>query len=1101
MNKQKTRLAVILTIALTFVINISMVTFAYFVQNSFRESWNEMEVDLIFGRLHSTMNPTGTWGSENNPYLISDPVHLVNLYTLQNRADKRLIDENSVFQVSTEYGKPVFIGGGTYNSLMNIQSIGTEEFPFVSKLRGVKATSTGDYITLPNSENGGLVYSDTSILGNIRVNATENQFDIGIFGNVGPKTKPAGNTTIGDISNLVLYNVEINATSVGTQASGSDHKRFVTSGTYETNHIGLLIGHAQYAKVSDISVYYSSTGNRDQHVKAFRVSGGTSAKYTTAQGVIGYYTDLIINEEQSMPLSSTGFIDQLGQSSMGLGLGVLYSEDVWSFMEKNVPPIGPRNGDEYGIKETFGAELYGANYPAQKAFNVGVFTFAHSKETKGDDRIEKIWPEEDGEKWEVSTTSNYNQAPYKISDAMKYTTKRITSADMQRGANGSQNADYHMIKDPTSGINYNSANNYRYMITMMIPDGTASNPNQVKEVAIVRYGASVILKDVDPSNFVILEDDLPYYTFTNLRDRSGDLNFPPFESASAYRYHTQGSMQFHSTAKTFKQFAAYGQDILDGSGPRYKEGIRPLRILYTSASTPSVTFNASSTTSVEGIHYRPYNPNGNGLINTASAPQANSNNANYYDTFLLRRTNNPTATATHIYMTYTQTDGLAAMETAAQPSNTRNDRLPANVAPVRIYAVRIAGGNDATPAPVKTDYNKIISEPISGTREIDMSENVLKYTGAKNATDPATRYTYDLQSLESLNWSDNNNKPISKVEKALTMGDATSYYYISGAANEFWGVAQELPSPIKPNETINVPEGSIGFTVSGTGKTGTSSKVFVIVASDPSLDVNQEITISRFGADGTSDQKKDRKEIDRFVLPPVPEKISQKTNPIYVKENGTGPVMEFYPNLNRLLVAYEFTVNSRYSITYFLEASQGIASFVYLSAERSAATDNNPTHENKVNFPHLTEIDYVIKGRVAARNRDELFTVTHASYSASLTSLYFGLKPNPANPTGENPNIDPVLVSIGTGLNFTYQIGRTYDISDSKHHLYITIQVEGYGTGTITKANLKIIMNNYQFEFAEWSYINTETFEYSFADVINMRINGYTITNWETDLN
>ena len=100
-------------------------------------------------------------------------------------------------------------------------------------------------------------------------------------------------------------------------------------------------------------------------------------------------------------------------------------------------------------------------------------------------------------------------------------------------------------------------------------------------------------------------------------------------------------MQFHSTAKTFKQFAAYGQDILDGSGPRYKEGIRPLRILYTSASTPSVTFNASSTTSVEGIHYRPYNPNGNGLINTASAPQANSNNANYYDTFLLRRTNKP----------------------------------------------------------------------------------------------------------------------------------------------------------------------------------------------------------------------------------------------------------------------------------------------------------------------------------------------------------------------------------------------------------------------------------------------------------------------------
>lgn len=1091
MDKKKSTLAVILTIAITFVINVSMVTLAYFVQNQYRQSWNEMEVNIIFGRLDNPPDPDAPWGTEGNPFLISEEYHLINLYTLQNRTDKRVIDENSVFQVSTEKGKPVYIGGINYQSLMPIYSIGTEEFPFVSTLRGVKATNTSDYVELPNGENGETIYSDTSVLGNIQVNATPNQFDIGIFGNVGPKTKPTGDTTIGNISNLVLYNVEINATSVGTPDPASDHKHFVTTGpasAYETNHIGLLIGHAQYAKVSDISVYYSSTGNRDQHVKAFRVNAGTSAKYTTAQGVIGYYTDLIINDNESLPLSSTGFVDQLGEANIGLGLGVVYSDDIWHFMEKNVFSGVPQTGESYGIKKNFGAELYGGNMPGKKAFNVGVFTFAHSKETQGEDRLEKIWPVEGEEKWVVSPNETYDQVPEKQGVAKKYTLKNITSADMESVGTGTNG--YHRIKN--NGIDYNNQNNFRYMFTTTVPDPIAGQPNRTKEMALVRYGASVILKEIVPNDFVILEEDLPYYTFQSLDTRTPNPNYPPYTSGSSYRYHNtanirvQGSNSTTQAPPAHKQFAGYGQDVLDGSGPTYKEGIRPLRVFYLNNSTPSVTFNASSSTSIEGLSYRPYNSSRNAAIATSAAPVATGNNS--YDTFLLRRTNQEGGSVQNIYMTYTEAGGLSAAQANGVTA------VPANVAPVKLYTVQTSGAVNPSGAPVTTDYNKIISTPLGGYEEIDMSTNVLMYTGSRTTNNPTLRYQYDLQTIEDLNWSDNNNKPLTKIDTALTMGDATSYYYVSGATNPFWGVAQNLPSPISATDKINVPEGSIGFTVSGTGKTNTFAKVFVLVSSNPKLGVNQEITISRFGTG--SSQTADRNTVGGFVLPPVPERDVSKTVPIQVTTNGTN-AKAYYPNLNRLTVGYEFSVSTRYNTTYFLEASQGIASFVYLSAERTAATDNNPTHENKINFPHLTEIDYVIKG--THNGRTELFTVTHPEYDSSLASLYFGLKPNPANPNGDLAGIDPVLVSIATGLNFTYQLGRTYNTTDSKYYLYITINVQGYSS-SITKDDLIEIMNNYQFEFSEWSYVDLDNFEYAFTDVISMQINGQTISNWTTDL-
>lgn len=1066
----KTKLRAKLTFAslvlLSFIllVNASVLTLAYFSKKADIATELKMDVNLVFGRLDDSLNPTGDWGSETNPYLISENRHLHNLYTLQNRANRNLINEDTVFQVSDEFGRPYFIGGTNTANLLNISSIGNEEFPFISTFRGVRTTNTNNYVTLPTGER-----SDTSVIGNIRVNAVDHQFDIGLFGNVGPAT--SNGEPVGGLSTLLLYNVQINTTAVGTH--NPSHKHFVSSATYETNHIGILVGHAQNTAINEISVYYSGA-DQNKDVKAFEVNAGTTAKYTTAQGIIGYYTDIIVNDETELPVSSTGIPGTSMQAGAGLGLGIVYAEDLWDFMERNVFGGAPQNNDDYGIKNTFGAELYGSNMPGKKAFNIGVFTFAHSKQSKGDDRLEKIWPNAGEENWQVSSSSSYAQSSVSVGSAKKYFTKRLTSADMQQVGTGTSR--YHQVNANIGGINYNSAN-YRYLLTVPGASG--------KEYAIMRYGASAIVKEIDPNNFIIPEEDLNYYTYEPLGERTANLNYPPYQSGSSFRYHTRlgtGFRFYGGTGVNYRQFAAYGHDILEpGGNGRYLEGIRPLRVLFLSGATPSVTFNASSSTSIEGVFMVPFNVNRNAIVATTNAPSAQQNNNNYYDSFLVRRTNGANGTPQGYFMTFNESTGLSA-------SNVQNNAVAA-----RIYAVRVTNGNSQDP--VNTTYDKIIHSPTANLKNINMSENILMYTGSATSTVPATRYQYDLKPIAALNWSDNDGKPIEKVEKAITTGDATSYYFISGATYPFWGVAENLPSPIEPNGKINVPEGSFGFTVSGTGSANSTSKVFVIVASDPTLDVDQEITISRFGAANSSSQNADRTIVQSMVLPPVPSNEVAKTFPLQVKEVGDVTARQYYPNLNRLLVGYEFTVPSRYTITYFLEASIGIASFVYLSAERIASSDNNPTHENKMMYPHLNGIDFVVK----SPTNNNLYTVGSANYESSLSALYFGLKPNPANPFGENENLDAALISVTTGLNFTYGVGRKFDTSEQKYIIYVTIVVQGY-QATITKTQLKQIMENYQFEFTEWSYINTETFEYAFSDVIIMRINNYTINDWTSDL-
>ncbi len=1053
-KKLKRRVA-FLTIMLAFLsvtLNYTIFAFAYFNQYITKNVDTSLDVNNLFGHLDESLNPTGAWGTDTNPYLINEIEHLRNIYVLQNTYDRELINEETVFQVSTTFGNPIFVGGSSYSELYPMTSIGTEQFPFTSTLRGVQTTNASYFITLPTGE-----ISDTSSIGNLQVTAKTGQADIGLFGNVGPTLAEAGGLspgdTIGSISTLLLYNIQIYSEAIG--AHDPDHNYFVSNptynGIYESNHIGILVGHAQYTDIHDISVYYSGE-NDAPHVKAFDVRAGSSAKYATSGGIIGFFYNIVVDEETEYPVTSNGAPQNIGTGATGLDLGIVYTEDLWTFMEKNTSVGDPAPNDSYNLQDTFGTELYGAGNTTEKYFQIGVFTFAHSKQVRTKDRLARIWATAGSNMWTISTSNTYTASDANLGPAKKYVLTQVTSDHVYASTTTATSSTYHTVTSFTNA-------NYRFMI--IYTSGTTN-------YALMRYGSTAIAQQIDINNFVILESQLKYYTFEVLSSRVANTSYPPYETNWAYKYQTQASMVFSRTANMPNiQYLAYGEEVTV-SGV-ITEAPRPLRIFYSASETPTVSFMATSQTAYpEGVRII---PEGSG-----SLWGRNTTTKTPYSRYRLQRMYG-TSSFLSYYATFSETTGFSA--TGTLNSGTL----------FKIYAVRTTP-NTSTPSESPTDVNltRKLYTPTGTTKTYDMSLNTLVYTGTPTSTTMSQKYKYDIQSIESLEWARNDGFAMTQATKALKMADPTSYYYIS---SRFWGVTQGIPAP-SGTGTINVPEGSIGFTVQGTGLVGTTARIFVMVATDPSLDIDQAITISRFG---TGDPETgDRTIIGTYLLPPAPGATTADTYPIYITDNGNNYTA--YTNFNVLPVAYTFTVDARYTTTYFLEASRGSATFIYLSAERSAAHDNNPTHENDVKFPQLASVDYVFKGIV---DPTRIATVGSEEYSSSLTSPYFGMMSNPDNPTGTIEGIDALIIPIVTGFDFQYGIKRFYNPDDHMYTIFIDIAANVDGAGydppnTIVQVNT--IMDNMNFNFSEWSYLDQVNNAFVYSDYVILRINGYTIDDW-----
>ena len=1067
---KKTTLIAMISIFFSFMLTLSYPVYAFFRDTIEENVRPTIDIRLLFGMLDESI-ASGDWGSDTNPYLIMNEEHLLNLYVLQNSPDSFLINENSVFQVSDEFGYPEYVGGVSANQLFGMKSIGNEQYPFVSRLRGVTTTDPSKFITLPTGE-----VTDTSVFGNIQIVPVPGQVDIGLFGNVGPSEAEGSqldpSNYIGAISNLLLYNIQVKSTTYG--ANIPSHNYNVTTGTFETNHIGILVGHAQYVNLEQISVYYSQT-NQVAHINAFDISAGDQAKYTTSGGIVGYYKRVVIDGETEYPVSSDGTAQGIGSNSTGLGLGIVYSKDIWTFMEEKTTVGSPAPNSSYDLQTTFGNALYGAD---NSYFHIGVFTFAHSRQTKGKDRLAKLWSTAGSNQWTIATngTSGYTSSNKASGPATKYFTKKITRSELVTTSNGTWK------NTTTNGLintSYRSNTNYRYLITY---------ENAGKVYALVRYGSSAIGVEINPANLVIPNGELKYYTFENLSTRTADLNYPPKTEGFSYKYETPTDIEIRyegTTTTTYNsgaklQYAVYGDLVTEtvGGVTNILDAPRPLRIYTATGVTPTTSFMATASAAnppyVEGYRISPINP------------------TTTFTTYKLQRTGtSSTGSRTGIYATFDPATGFSATNTASAATA------------FSLYAVRYTT-NTSVPAetPQATTYQLQQFTPTTSApkKTYNMEENVLEYTGTP--TDPlaTNRYKYTMKSISSLEWYDNDDNIITKGDTALIMSDPTSYYYIRNAQGMdiYFGVNTGIPSPIGPG-TINVPEGSIGFTVNGSATTVPKAKVHVIVATDPSQGVEQHITISRFGSGTTL--VGDRVIQSRFILPPAPGVPDIGTQPIYLTDGASSYTV--YPNFNTLLVAYTFEVDVQtVAVTYFLEASRGTARFVYLAGERLAANDYNPLHENDVQFPTLTGIDYVysISKAISGQTKNYIATVGSAEYVSSLTIPYFGIKSNPAYNKDEVPPKDHYLITAVTGFNFTYNISRIYDpATEEKYHMYISVLANVNGTGydpVITVPQLKTIQQNMNFNYTENSYLNTDTYEYIYSDRVVLNINGYLLNDW-----
>lgn len=435
---------------------MSVVAYAYFSKKEIYDGYFSGQVELLFDRLDEngmaaycaaegiTEDAGADWGTQYNPYVISNVKHLYNLSELQNLGyfyNKHLsltTPQMPYFLICTPDYKPVVIDG---SSARAISSIGTDAYPFIGSIKGV--TSVDDPETTDVDEAVRVTVGDsvcrTSVLHSVSVKGNPHNADVGLFGHVSflgelPEndvTEFAGTPSV--ISNVVLSDVTVSVQSTlwaaveafieemaAAIAAGREGHRYSFTDYYgtdsydvaphENHHIGILAGHVEYSTIELISVFYSSGSVVAIDLSDTNTVGTTEANYLSAAGIIGFLYNMNpqIDEESGNIIAGSG--DSLGDLSYdsmlggGGGLsvgdmpgyilaGVIYNK--YGYIAKDMPiadgavlKIAEATDSEGNplCEEWTGATIgsSGTSY----YFYDGVFTFALSST---EDVIESTW--------------------------------------------------------------------------------------------------------------------------------------------------------------------------------------------------------------------------------------------------------------------------------------------------------------------------------------------------------------------------------------------------------------------------------------------------------------------------------------------------------------------------------------------------------------------------------------------------------------------------------------------------------------------------------------------------------------------------------------
>ncbi len=367
---KKVLVIAICCIALLFTALSAAVGYAYFSKKEIYEGMMGAEIELLFDRLTAetladyqtselggTENADASWGTLENPYVISNIKHLYNLAELQKLGyfDRYYISLNETdadgnyipgadgipnmpyFLVCTPEGKPVTIDGQAFGN-NKISSIGTEEFPFIGSVKGAFVDGS--------CEVEGKT-STVSAICDVEVLCDPADVDAGLFGYIGHlgTAGAEGTEFVGEVSvvsNLVISDVKVTVDSslfetvtefiIDHIFSFSEIAEGQDQVPHENHHIGILAGHISYAQIDLISIYYSSDDSVAIDLKdATPAIGGVEPNYLSVSGVIGYIDNM------NPTVGDSGIVAGSGESNQdisytGVGGGGLLSGNKAGYM-------------------------------------------------------------------------------------------------------------------------------------------------------------------------------------------------------------------------------------------------------------------------------------------------------------------------------------------------------------------------------------------------------------------------------------------------------------------------------------------------------------------------------------------------------------------------------------------------------------------------------------------------------------------------------------------------------------------------------------------------------------------------------------------------
>lgn len=520
LRKKAYKIAIlILSIICVFSAVISL-SFAYYTNNLTINGYANVKIELLFDKLEGqaltnyqsqftglTNADKSEWGHKGNPYVISQERHISNLSILQNigyfynnfivnnyDSEGKLVGDSNYsdgydvpyFVIATPEGSPVVIDA----SKRKIKPVGTHEYPFIGSLTGVTSTnSTVGYLV-----DGKTKKSTTSGIHGVKVQTPKSTLDYGFFGCVsylGTEPISTGNETdavsfdgyVSNISNILFSDVQVTAkTTIWEEIQDffTSHLFYGNTGGVsqskdpnETHHIGIVVGHAEYTKMSALSVYYSNNNIEAINLEdKGKKEDNSPFNYVSSTGYIGFMYNLNpeFNENGQIIVGSgidSADISYGYQGGGGLASGILpgyiraeqmyESYNYYAVEENGETNYVQQDGDLYLIKAvdketklplaTAVKNNTGTNY----YFTDGVFTFAFShgqSEENPKDTIEDIWKRDEDGNVEIDKIA-LSESGWKIGKDVEkgvytQTLKLITSTEELDEAIEDNNAQFYI---------------------------------------------------------------------------------------------------------------------------------------------------------------------------------------------------------------------------------------------------------------------------------------------------------------------------------------------------------------------------------------------------------------------------------------------------------------------------------------------------------------------------------------------------------------------------------------------------------------------------------------------------------------------------------